>query len=116
MVSANGAVQVRSIDLALHLPARVDLLKLDVEGAEYSIIRRLSETGAIARVQNLVAEFHIKRSDLDDCVASLRLLREAGMQVTFKAEIGTWLGDADQASPFETIAKKQVLAEVYAWR
>ena len=116
MVSARGSVQVRSVDLALHLPARVDLLKLDVEGAEYAIIRRLVETGMIDRVQNLVAEFHIKRSDFDACVASLRLLREAGMQVTFKAEIGTWLGDADQASTFDTIARKQVLAEVYAWR
>ena len=116
LVSADGAVSVRSVDLALHLPPRVDLLKLDIEGAEYGVIRRLSETGALARVRNFVAEFHIKRSDLDDVITSLRLLRESGMTVTFKAEIGTWLGDADQTSPFEIISQKQVLAEVYAWR
>jgi FkbM family methyltransferase len=116
LVSANGAVQVRSVDLALHLPPRVDLLKLDIEGAEYGVIRRLSETGALTKVCNLVAEFHIKRSDIDDVITSLDLLRKSGMEVTFKAEIGNWLGDADQPSPFEVIGRKQVLAEVYAWR
>jgi len=116
MVSADGAVQVRAVDLAQHLPERVDLLKLDVEGAEYAIIRRLVETGNIARVQNLVAEFHIKRGDMDDCLAALNHLRAAGMQVTFRAEHGSWLGDAGQASPFDIIGRKQVLAEVYAWR
>ncbi len=116
LVSADGAVRVRSVDLALHLPPRVDLLKLDIEGAEYGVIRRLSETGALARVRNLVAEFHIKRDDLDDVITSLRLLRESGMEVTLKAEMGSWLGDAGKSSPFEIIGRKQVLAEVYAWR
>ena len=115
-VSPTGGIQVKAVDLAMHLPERVDLLKLDVEGAEYAIIRRLTETGTIARVQNLVAEFHIKRGDIDYCLEALRQLREAGMQVTFKAEMGSWLGAADQESPFETVANKQVLAEVYAWR
>jgi FkbM family methyltransferase len=115
MVSTNGTVQVRAVDLALHLPERVDLLKLDVEGAEYAIIQRLTETGTIARVQNLVAEFHIKRGDMDACLVALRRLREAGMQVAFKAEIGSWLGDADP-SPFEAVAGNHVLAEVFAWR
>jgi FkbM family methyltransferase len=116
LVSDTGAVAVRSVDLALHLPERVDLLKLDVEGAEYGIIRRLVETGNIARVRNLVAEFHIKRGDMNDCLAALGQLRAAGMQVAFRAEFGIWLGDADQASPFDIIGRKQMLAEVYAWR
>jgi len=116
MVSDAGTVKVRAVDLAAHLPPRVDLLKLDVEGAEYAIIRRLVETGNFARVQNFVAEFHIRHSDMDDVAASLRLLRQAGFQVTFKAEIGPWMGEADKASPFDIIGKKQVLAEVYAWR
>jgi FkbM family methyltransferase len=116
LVSTDGAVTVRSVDLALHLPPHVDLLKLDIEGAEYGVIRRLSETGALTRVRNLVAEFHIKRTDLDDVLTSLRLLRESGMEVTLRAEMGSWLGDSDKASPFEIIGRKQVLAEVYAWR
>lgn len=116
LVSAEGAVQVRSIDLALHLPERVDLLKLDIEGAEYAVIRRMTETGSISRVQTLVAEFHIKREDVDDCLNALQQLRAAGMQVTLKAEMGAWLGEATPASPFEIVAGKQVLAEVYAWR
>jgi FkbM family methyltransferase len=116
MVSTGGGTKVRSVDLALHLPERVDLLKLDIEGAEYALIDRLCSTGNIARVQNLVAEFHVNHSDLDAWIKSLRQLREAGMQVTLSAEIGPWLGAADAASAFEIVGKNQVLAEVYAWR
>jgi len=116
MVSAAGALQVASVDLALHLPERVELLKLDVEGAEYAIIERLCNTGAIARVRNLVAEFHVRRGDADAVIASLRRLREAGMQVTFTSTLGSWLGAADAAAAFEFVGREQALMEVFAWR
>lgn len=116
LISSNGQIQIRSIDLALHLPARVDLLKLDIEGAEFPVIRRLSETGAIDRVQNLVAEFHVRRSDFDACLTAFRQLREAGMQVSVTSALGTWLGVADAASTFDIVGTDQILMEVYAWR
>lgn len=115
-VSSTGAIQVRAIDLARHLPERVDLLKLDVEGAEYAIVEKLCRDGSIARVQNLVAEYHVRRPDLDRFLASLRLLREAGLQVTFSSALGPWLGRADATAKFEIVGDEQMLAEVYAWR
>jgi len=115
-IRPNGGIRVASVDLASHLPERVDLLKLDVEGAEYSIIERLSRTGAIARVQNLVAEFHVQRSNADAVFLAVKQLREAGMQVAFTSALGSWLGPADSAAPFEAVGKDQALMEVYAWR
>jgi len=115
-VNPAGAIQVRAIDLALHLPERVDLLKMDVEGAEYAIVERLCVTGAIMRVQNVVAEFHVRRTDIDSVITTLGLLRQSGMQVTLTSALGPWLGTADAASPFEIVGNNQVLMEVYAWR
>ena len=115
-VSVNGSVQVPSVDLASHLPERVDLLKLDIEGAEYSIIERLCALGTISRVQNLVAEFHVKRQDMDKVICALGSLRASGMEVTLTSALGPWLGQAESMAPFECVGRDQVLMEVYAWR
>ncbi len=115
-VSATGTLQVRSIDLARQLPERVDLLKLDVEGAEYAIIDKLYSTGAIKSVQNLVAEFHVRRDSIDSVITALSQLRDSGMQVTMSSALGPWLGAAGAVSPFEIVGTDQSLMEVYAWR
>lgn len=115
-VRPNGAIQVRSIDIARCLPDRVDLLKLDVEGAEFAILERLCQEGAIARVQNLVAEFHVRRTDIDNFINALERLRKCGLQVAMTSAIGPWLGLAEVASPFEAVGRDQMLFEVYAWR
>lgn len=116
MVNSNGAIQVPSIDLAKRLPERVELLKLDIEGAEYPVIEHLCSNGAINRIRNLVAEFHIRRSDTDNFTTALRQLRESGMQVALTAALGPWLGETDVSADFEIVGRKQILAEVYAWR
>jgi FkbM family methyltransferase len=41
------------------LPGReVDLLKLDIEGAEQAVLRNLAGSGALARVRELIIEYH----------------------------------------------------------
>jgi FkbM family methyltransferase len=115
-VSAGQGVAVPAVDLAAHLPARVDLLKLDVEGAEYPIIERLHATGALRRVQNVVAEFHVRRGEVDQALRALSRLREAGMQIAFTSALGPWLGAAETPSAYEAVGTDQALMEVYAWR
>ena len=115
-VRPGQGIEVRSVDLAAGLPESVDLLKLDVEGAEYPIIDRLHLSGALRRVRNLVAEFHVRRGDTDAALKALAQLRESGMQVAFTSSLGPWLGDAEAASAYEAVGRQQSLMEVYAWR
>jgi FkbM family methyltransferase len=115
-VREGAGIRVRAFDLASHLPAQVDLLKLDIEGAEYAVIDRLHATGGLRGIRNLVAEFHVRRSDVDAALRALAQLRAAGMQVTFTAALGPWLGAADQRSAYEAVGTDQALMEVYAWR
>jgi FkbM family methyltransferase len=105
-----------AIDLSERLPDHVDLLKLDIEGAEFPVLSRLCQTGAIQRVRRLVCEFHVWRDKTDDLLRTLSQLRAGGMQFSMKAANVPWLGMADTEAPFEVVKRKQVLMEVFAWR
>lgn len=45
-------------EFVLELERRVRLLKMDIEGAEYEVIHRLIDTGAIDRIDHLFCETH----------------------------------------------------------
>ena len=62
---------VKSIDLAklLNDIPRVDLLKMDIEGAEQAVIEQYPDV--LDKVQVLVAEFHLKKVDYEKCKSSL---------------------------------------------
>jgi FkbM family methyltransferase len=51
-------IAVETRRLSGFLPESVDLLKLDVEGAESEILAELADAGALARVAAVVVEFH----------------------------------------------------------
>jgi FkbM family methyltransferase len=58
------------------LTDEVDLLKLDIEGAEDSVLAEIGDSGAIARVEQLVVEYHhqldARRDFLDGFLERLR--------------------------------------------
>jgi FkbM family methyltransferase len=114
-IAANGSARYPCVDLVERLPDRVDLLKMDVEGAEFPILTRLCETGAIQKIRRLVCEFHIWQDKTDDFLETLCLLRSNNMQFSMNAAAGPHLGLAVEESPFEIIKRKQVLMEFYAW-
>lgn len=75
---------VRTARLSSYIDGPVDLLKLDVEGAEHPIIHDLIETGKIAWVKKIVMEYHhhIVPSE-DDLGTLLRALEGAGFGYDF---------------------------------
>ena len=116
-ITSNSTRMVESIDLAAHLPERTDLLKMDIEGAEYPVLNRLCETGAIKQVKNLVCEFHLFRGREQQLTDTFQHLMKSGMEVSINwAAAGPWIGLAPTASPFEVIGRNQAFLEVYAWR
>jgi FkbM family methyltransferase len=81
--------QVRVVRLSDAIDGPVDFLKLDVEGAEYGVVRDLVETGRIAHVREAVIEFHAVASEPDGVSSMIRMLGAAGMTVTATADTGT---------------------------
>ncbi len=59
---ADGSVPIEIRDVAAAFDdlglSKIDLLKLNVEGSEFDIIDRLTETGWLARVRILLIQFH----------------------------------------------------------
>lgn len=64
-------------------PSGLDLLKLDIEGAEYEVIRQALKDGSLARVRQLLVEFHhfFPAIGPDPTKSAVASLREAGWQL-----------------------------------
>lgn len=60
----------------------IDFLKLDVEGAEYGVMRDVVRTGAIARVREMAIEYHRTPAEPGGPDALADMLREANFDVT----------------------------------
>jgi FkbM family methyltransferase len=79
---AKGAgAEVLAVRLSTLIPEPVDFLKLDVEGAEYAVIRELVASGALGRIREVVLEFHALSGEPDGPAALEALLAGAGMAV-----------------------------------
>jgi FkbM family methyltransferase len=74
----------------------VDLLKVDVEGAEVKVLSDLHETGKLRRIKSMHIEYHhhIDRKR-DDLSVALRMLESAGFGYQFKTHQGLWPIEAE---------------------
>ncbi|HEU4989381.1 MAG TPA: FkbM family methyltransferase [Gemmatimonadaceae bacterium] len=75
------AIEVPVIRLSDAITEPVDLLKLDVEGAEYAVLRDLAAAGRLAMVRETVIEYHPLAAEPNGETGLAELLRSAGMDV-----------------------------------
>jgi FkbM family methyltransferase len=79
------SVEVVRLSDYVHMP--IDLLKLDVEGAEIAVIGDLVATGAINHVRNMVVEFHdIMQEGRPSLSGFLAKLEQQGFLLRLAAE------------------------------
>ncbi len=77
--SSTGAERVRQIAISDLIDGQVDLLKLDVEGAEWDVLESLVESGKIGFIKAMVIEYHHHIvSDQDRLACFLGMLERAG--------------------------------------
>jgi FkbM family methyltransferase len=56
--TVGGKVKVRAVRLSDYINERVDLLKIDIEGAESEVMRELAASGKLRMVERIAMEYH----------------------------------------------------------
>jgi FkbM family methyltransferase len=90
----------RGGDLRIDVPARrlssfltsdVDLLKMDIEGAETSVLPELANANVLRRIRQIHLEYHHHvRRDVDDLSHTLRLLEQNDFGYQLQAHSPNW--------------------------
>lgn len=112
-----GNARVRTIRLADRLKDPVDLLKLDIEGAEWEVLADLCDSGALDRVSHLIVEFHGRRNHRYTFGRLLSQIAEAGFDFTFPwsyCEPG--LPGDREPTPFPYAKDGKYICFFQAWR
>lgn len=114
-IATDSQTQIDCIDLNEALKGEVDLLKMDIEGAEFPVLLHLFETGAISKVHRLAVEFHDVDQNIQAFADILTRLDNLGYRIRFRGGSVPWLKTrATQASTFSLIANGPIYLDLYA--
>lgn len=80
-------VTVRTIELAKYITGEIDLIKVDIEGAEYDVLPSISSK--LHLVKNMIVECHLYHRDLHGFARLLDTLTFAGFKVSLNS-FGRW--------------------------
>lgn len=113
-----GQQIVDAIRLTDFISRPIDLLKLDIEGAEYAVIQDLCQTGKISNVRRLICEVHGRRpQDGDGLGALLEALADHGFSFTLAgARCAPDLPGEPVPTPFRFAPDGKFLLNLYAWQ
>ena len=85
---SENVVRVRSISLSDYITDTVDLIKLDIEGAEFEVVPSIREK--LHLVKNLVVECHLDHGKVGRFSALLDVLSGSGFQIAINS-FGRWV-------------------------
>ncbi len=113
----SGTGEVKATRLANYINQRVDLLKMDVEGAEYRVLEDLCRADKMKWVDRLVCEVHIRQSDDAALGKLLSSLSSAGFSFVFNhARIASDLPGEKIPTPYASVPDGKGLLHLYAWK
>jgi len=78
---------VQAIDLADYLTEKVDLLKFDIEGAEYDVINHLGEK--LRNVKNILVECHLDQGNIVQFGEMFKIIKGVGFKLSINS-FGAW--------------------------
>lgn len=114
---SKGTVPITTVRLSDYIRAPVDLLKLDIEGAEFEVVDDLCATGKISLVRNLVCEVHGTGAVPDPVPRLWASLSQAGFLVSANEAFGIdEKTDHRSKPPFLLLPSAHFRMLLYAWR
>ena len=107
---------IRAVRLSDWITTAIDLLKLDIEGAEYEVLGDLHDTGALRRVRRIAAELHLRADNRARLPLLLVQLADAGFEYTLiRHRSSPWMPDTFEPTPFPSVPDGKCLLNLYAW-
>jgi len=75
---------IQTETLSKYINKKVDILKIDVEGAEYEILKELGDKGSFSKIENLLVEYHpASMSKLQNLE---KILRKNGYVISYRQD------------------------------
>ncbi|WP_157231030.1 FkbM family methyltransferase [Kiloniella laminariae] len=114
-----GGARVPSVRLCdlLAKEGRVDLLKMDIEGAEYDVV--LDCADVLFKVDRLIIELHVLNQNEVNCPRIGKLLslleKQRFRYILNDLHYATWVGRA-QKPPFRRAPTDRFICTVFAWK
>jgi FkbM family methyltransferase len=108
-------MMVDSIRLSDYICRPVDLLKLDIEGSEFGVIRDLRSTGKIRLLQNIICEIHSDSTTETHIGQLWSDLSEAGFRITVNRTAFDY-PEPNDPTPFTKVPRAEFILLIYAWR
>jgi len=114
-VSHESEKRVDCIDLSRAISEETDLLKMDIEGAEFPVLKKLFESGAVDCVQRMAVEFHDVDAHLGEFAELLESFEKSGFVVRFRGGNLPWL-EMKNTIPFDfpAIGKGPLYFDLFA--
>jgi FkbM family methyltransferase len=78
-------ISVRCKKLSDYIDKEIYILKLDVEGAELSVLKDIEETDKIKKIKNIVMEYH--HNNDNKLSEIIKILEKANMKISFGKSI-----------------------------
>jgi FkbM family methyltransferase len=108
---AKTSVTVKTVRLADFIVEPVDLIKIDIEGAEFQVLPSIA--GKLGQIRNLVIECHLDNNDMAPLGRMLEMLASAGFGVSINS-YGAWRDLTNRPPRLATEFDQYAL--VCAWR
>ena len=86
--ASDNMIKVEAVTLSSYIDKPVDILKMDIEGAESQVLKELDTTNKISFVKNIIMEFHYTASNPNALGAILTMLERRNFQYHIKSVSG----------------------------
>lgn len=83
------AADIQAVQLSRYIDGPVDLLKLDVEGAETAVLQDLAQSGKLTEIRQALIEFHPHKGQPENNLQECLLLLKEQFSVEVTHEHGT---------------------------
>jgi FkbM family methyltransferase len=79
---SNNHIKISAVDFLQYIDQPIDLLKIDIEGAEYIVLKHISNK--LSFVKHLFVEYHSERSKPQELDDLLTIIKQAGFRYHIK--------------------------------